>query len=68
MLGIVILNVIFSAFVIIGILGLLAWGILTDKAAARSFSVRRQGSARATRNRTSAGALARPSRASQLTA
>jgi hypothetical protein len=32
MIGIVILNFVLAAFVIVGVLGLLAWGIVTDRA------------------------------------
>jgi hypothetical protein len=68
MLGIVILNVVFSVFVIVGILAHLGWAILSDKALAQSFAHRPHRHVHATRNRTSARGLARPSRASQLTA
>jgi hypothetical protein len=39
---IVILNVVFSAFVVIGILALLGAGIISDKAAATGYSRRRR--------------------------
>jgi len=64
MLGIVILNVVFCAFVIVGILGLLAWGIVSD----RTMPVHTQRHARVQQPRAARRQVGLPARASQLTA
>lgn len=49
MTAIVILNIVFSAFVVIGILALLGWGIMSDRAIAGRLRTRRRTAVRASR-------------------
>lgn len=65
MTAIVIVNIVFSAFVVIGILGLMAWGIVSDRitvASLRAHHRRRQEireRARARSQRSTVGGVAR---------
>ena len=68
MLGIVILNVVLAAFVIIGTLGLLGWSIVSNHAMARGPSHRSHRRARTPRPYARRRGPALPARTSQLSA
>lgn len=58
MTAIVILNIVFAAFVVVGILGLLTWGIAKDKQMGLAFAGRK--SATVTTHPRSGSVTARP--------